>query len=124
MNSNKFFNTHLYRVLFVVIYGLFTSCEDFVDVEVPNHKIVSKTVFNNDNTANSALVGIYNELFRSYLSGGGRNLLFKNIDFFCKIIIKKLNRVLIFNAYLIKYLNRIENFKHIFGYNENDRPYY
>src|SRR5690606_11338759 len=73
MNNNKFFNTHLYRVLFVVIYGLFTSCEDFVDVEVPNHKIVSKTVFNNDNTANSALVGIYNELFRSYLSGGGRN---------------------------------------------------
>ncbi|MEZ4970792.1 MAG: RagB/SusD family nutrient uptake outer membrane protein [Flavobacteriaceae bacterium] len=71
--NNKFFNVHLYRILFVVIYGLFTSCEDFVEVEVPNHKIVSKTVFNSDNTANSALVGIYNELFRSYLSGGGRN---------------------------------------------------
>lgn len=71
--NNEFFNIHLYRVLFFVICGLFSSCEDFVDVEVPNHKIVSSTVFNNDNTANSALVGIYNELFRSYFSGGGRN---------------------------------------------------
>lgn len=71
--NNKFFNNHLLKVLLVAICGFVASCEDFVEVEVPNHKIVSQNVFNNDNTANSALIGIYNELFRSYWSGGGRN---------------------------------------------------
>ena len=71
--NNKFFNNHLFKVLLVAICGFVASCEDFVEVEVPNHKIVSQTVFNNNNTANSTLIGIYNELFRSYWSGGGRN---------------------------------------------------
>lgn len=69
----KLFNIHLYRILPVLICGLFSSCEDFLDVEVPDNKIVSKTIFNDGNTANNAVVGIYNELFRSYFSGGGRN---------------------------------------------------
>lgn len=67
------FNIYPYQTLFILICGLLSSCEDFVDVEIPDHKIVSETVFNDDNTANSAVVGIYNELFRSYFSAGGRN---------------------------------------------------
>ncbi|SHG40117.1 RagB/SusD domain-containing protein [Salegentibacter echinorum] len=48
------------------------SCEEFLDVEAPNHKIVSETVFNNDETAISTMTGIYNELFRASYAGGGR----------------------------------------------------
>lgn len=69
----KLFDIYLYQTLFVLICSLLSSCEDFVDVEIPDHKIVSETVFNDNTTANSAVVGIYNELFRSYFSGGGRN---------------------------------------------------
>jgi len=51
----------------------FTSCEDFLEVEAPDHKIISATVFNNDETAQSAMTGIYNELFRASYSGGWEN---------------------------------------------------
>ncbi|MCM4164215.1 hypothetical protein DHC50_11475 [Arenibacter sp. A80] len=39
----------------------------------------------------------------------------KNIDLFYKNIFIFLNRGLIFNVYLIIYLNCFEKFKHIFG---------
>lgn len=48
-----------------------SSCENFVEVDVPDHKIVSQTVFGSDETANSAVVGIYNELFNAEFSNGG-----------------------------------------------------
>lgn len=47
-----------------------TSCEDFVDVDLPDNRIVSETVFTNDETANSAVIGIYNELFKADFSNG------------------------------------------------------
>lgn len=47
-----------------------SSCDDFVDVDVPDNRIVSKTVFTNDETANRAVVGIYNELFKADFSNG------------------------------------------------------
>lgn len=51
-----------------------TSCEDFLEVEAPNHKIVSETVFDNDATAISSMTGIYNQLFNSaHFSNGGEN---------------------------------------------------
>lgn len=46
------------------------SCEYFVEVEVPNHKIVSETIFEEDETATRAMKGIYNELFNASFSGG------------------------------------------------------
>src|SRR5690606_4234729 len=49
---------------------LIMSCEDFVDVGIPNHKIVSETVFENDQTAENAMKGIYNQLFNASFSGG------------------------------------------------------
>jgi hypothetical protein len=52
---------------------LLTSCEDFLEVEAPDHKIISASVFNNEETAQSAMTGIYNELFRASFSGGGEN---------------------------------------------------
>lgn len=47
-----------------------TSCEDFVDVDLPDNRIVSETVFTNDETANSAVIGIYNELFKTDFADG------------------------------------------------------
>lgn len=56
----------------LIITALFTtSCEDFLEVEAPDHKIVSETVFNNDQTALSAMTGIYNELYLTAYTGGG-----------------------------------------------------
>ncbi|WP_268223526.1 RagB/SusD family nutrient uptake outer membrane protein [Sinomicrobium oceani] len=39
------------------------ACEDFVDVGSPNSRIVSEVVFEKDETAVSAVVGIYHELY-------------------------------------------------------------
>lgn len=60
-----------YRYIFLMsLFLLQISCEDFVAVEVPDYKIISETVFNSDETANSAVVGIYNELFKADFSNG------------------------------------------------------
>lgn len=67
MKSNSYIKT----ILITAIISL-TSCEDFLEVETPNHKIVSESVFNNDQTALSAMTGIYNELFLATFTGGGR----------------------------------------------------
>src|SRR5690606_25868041 len=61
------------RFVVVAVYCCLFSCEDFVEVEVPNSKIVSEVVFNNDQTAIGAMKGIYNELYRSSFSRGDRN---------------------------------------------------
>ena len=57
----------------VAILGcwLFSSCEDYLEIEAPNDRIVSETVFSNDDTAISAMAGIYNQLIAVFFSGGG-----------------------------------------------------
>ena len=55
----------------IIMFGMsITACEDFVEISVPNDKIVSSAVFENDDTAKSAMTGIYNELFNATFSGG------------------------------------------------------
>ncbi|WP_286760826.1 RagB/SusD family nutrient uptake outer membrane protein [Salegentibacter sp. UBA1130] len=46
------------------------SCEDFVEIEIPDDRIINESVFNRDKTANSAVKGIYNELYQANFSGG------------------------------------------------------
>ncbi|MCM4161591.1 RagB/SusD family nutrient uptake outer membrane protein [Antarcticibacterium flavum] len=55
---------------FIGLYWLMSSCEDFLEVEAPNHIITSEVVFNNDETAIGALNGIYNQLYTSAFSSG------------------------------------------------------
>ena len=55
----------------VLLCVLLISCEDFVEVESANHTIISETLFNNDETARSAMVGIYNQLAAVPFSSGG-----------------------------------------------------
>ena len=69
--------TVLYEKISIwLIFSLFLlSCEDFLEVEAPDHKIVNEAVFTNDQTALSTMTGIYNELFRaSYIGGGGSSV--------------------------------------------------
>ena len=49
---------------------ILASCEDFLELETPNHQIVSEAVFNNDVTALSAMTGIYNQLSTAAYSSG------------------------------------------------------
>lgn len=58
--------------LFLVI-GVFNSCQEFVEVEVPDHRMESSLVFSDDATAQSAVAGIYNELSRADFSRGIAN---------------------------------------------------
>ena len=46
------------------------SCEDFVEVHAPNDKLVRDQVFDTDETAISAMNGIYNQLFLADFSNG------------------------------------------------------
>lgn len=57
--------------LVIILCCFLMSCEDFLEIEVPDHKITSEVVFNNDETAISAMTGIYNQLFNSPYSSGG-----------------------------------------------------
>ncbi len=46
------------------------SCEEFVELETPNYKITNQEVFNSDETAISAMTGIYNQLALASFSNG------------------------------------------------------
>ncbi|WP_339655874.1 RagB/SusD family nutrient uptake outer membrane protein, partial [uncultured Salegentibacter sp.] len=55
----------------------FISCEEFLEVETPDYKLDSKAVFSDDQTAQSALNGLFNQLFNtSYANGGSQSVSF------------------------------------------------
>lgn len=58
-------------ILFLLIICCVTSCEELVEIDAPNHQITSEVVFNDEQTARSAMQGIYNELFNTSFSNGG-----------------------------------------------------
>lgn len=65
-------NHKILSVLFLfAILQVMTSCEDYLEVDTPNYKIDSKTVFANDQTARSALQGVFNQLFNTSFANGG-----------------------------------------------------
>lgn len=63
---------YMRQVITIITCSFMTSCEDFVEVEAPDHKIVSEVVFSRDETAISAMLGIYNQLIETSFSQGGR----------------------------------------------------
>ncbi len=63
-------NNYKFQVMLLCTFLLF-SCEDYLEVESPDNKIITETVFNSDETAVSAMKGIYNQLSRASFSGGG-----------------------------------------------------
>jgi hypothetical protein len=65
----KLHNSNTIRILLILPFILL-SCEDFVEVEAPDNKLVQEVVFNSDATAESAMTGIYNQLFLAAFSSG------------------------------------------------------
>lgn len=62
--------TNILRItMFLLIFSSF-SCEDFLEVDSPNSKITSSTVFENEETTLSALEGLYNQLAAVDFSSG------------------------------------------------------
>lgn len=56
--------------------NLFVSCENLIDVEIPSNQVGSSQVFEDAQTANAALAGLYASLFNnSVLSGEGLGIL-------------------------------------------------
>ena len=49
------------------------SCEDLVEVNSPDDKLIQEVVFNSDETAISAMDGIYNQLFLTEFASGQRS---------------------------------------------------
>ena len=63
------FNYEIWIITLCLTFVL-VSCERFVEIDTPIHKLDKETVFSNDETAISAINGIYNELVNSTFSGG------------------------------------------------------
>lgn len=59
-----------YTLLMVFFLFLLTACEKELELEEPNTIITRDVVFSNDETAKSALQGIYNQLYLSHFSSG------------------------------------------------------
>lgn len=57
-------------MLILVMFSLLTSCQDWLELEEPDNKLVSSKVFASDETAQSAMQGIYNQLYRASFSEG------------------------------------------------------
>ena len=61
------------KYLTIIFCSLLVSCEDFVAVDTPNNRIVKTSVFVDETTAQSAMQGIYNQLYRLDFSRGFEN---------------------------------------------------
>jgi hypothetical protein len=59
--------------ILLIIPFILISCEDFVEVEAPDNKLVQDVVFSSDATAKSAMTGIYNQLFLAAFANGQRS---------------------------------------------------
>lgn len=63
----------LYTIGLLLGSTLFTNCENFVEVGVPDSQLTGEVVFQDKNTAEAALVNIYNRLRDAVLVTGGSN---------------------------------------------------
>jgi len=65
-----FFKHHITLPILLLLFFL-GACEPFVEVEVPNDRITSETVFSDDATAREAMDGVYIQLFNTAFAAGG-----------------------------------------------------
>ncbi|WBL24266.1 RagB/SusD family nutrient uptake outer membrane protein [Zunongwangia sp. HGR-M22] len=62
------------KIIILAILSTFLyACESFVEIDVPDDKMVTTTVFSSTKTAQSAMQGIYYQLFNADFSGGTIN---------------------------------------------------
>lgn len=63
------------------IFIVATSCADFIEIDSPRTELVASTVFENDATANAAMLSIYYELKRDGFASGS----ISSISFVCSL---------------------------------------
>lgn len=73
-NSFNVFFKQMSLLLFFFLFGFCQSCDDYVEVELPNSQLTGITVFENVATANAALAGLYAKLRSSGLFAGGTGM--------------------------------------------------
>lgn len=68
-------NTCYVRIIILTFLSL-TACSDFISIDPPKNQIVSETVFQDDQTAISAIKGIYSEMIftNGFADGGGSSV--------------------------------------------------
>jgi len=62
------FTTFRYYCLYLVILVCIFSCRKFIQVPPPPNQVVSDAVFKDDNSATSAMIGLYSEMTKSNLN--------------------------------------------------------
>lgn len=62
-----------YNLLFIVLLASLMACEDYLEVDIPDNRINNEQVFNNKQSAQSAIQGIYNQLANAFFAAGGTN---------------------------------------------------
>ncbi len=68
------FCRHLCFLLLFFLFGFCQSCDDYVDVSLPNSQLTGVTVFEDVTTANAALAGLYAKLRTSGVFAGGTGM--------------------------------------------------
>lgn len=63
-------NTILKFTALAILFSVFLSCDDFVDVELPSDQLTTPTVFQDRTTANAAMANLYAKLRDSGLTTG------------------------------------------------------
>ncbi len=63
-------NSYIHALGSIIIILLLISCQDWLDIEEPDHKLVSSKVFETEETAEAAMQGIYNQLYQASFSAG------------------------------------------------------
>ncbi|WBL26699.1 RagB/SusD family nutrient uptake outer membrane protein [Zunongwangia sp. HGR-M22] len=61
------------KYIAIVLCVILAGCEDFVSIEAPNNKMVRADIFEDETAAESAMQGIYNQLFVLAFSNGFEN---------------------------------------------------
>lgn len=74
MKSYSFVSIRSYLRFIICLLSLFTcvSCKEFLDIEAPRNQIVNETIFENSETAESTLLGVYSRMMSDdgFASGG------------------------------------------------------
>lgn len=58
----------------VFLFAIYQSCDNYVDVDLPNSQLTGSTVFEDVNTANAALAGLYSKLRSGGMLSGGTGM--------------------------------------------------
>lgn len=69
-------NSKSLMIIILILFFSFCSCKKFVEIEAPNNQVISTTVFSDEKTANSAVIGIYSQMMSSaqFFTNGGMSI--------------------------------------------------